>query len=513
MVNGSGRETNKLPLHNLAGEVVGVLGTYQDITTRKQLELDLQNSQKKLSEVLDTAIAGITRFRFYPDTSMQYDYISPHCEQNFGYIADELFPDAGLWQSRIHPDDWLIDVLPTLQAILSTRGTSTYQMEYRFNRKDGSICWILANCFVQWHEVGGYWYVTVVNTDISDRKKAEAHLQNLILGTAAVGQDFFPALVRHIAEALEVSYVFAIECIDNEICNLAVWANGGLKSYDIYPLANTPCEQTVQEGLYHCEHSVQQQFPDCLALQEMGAESYLGITLRDTHGDIIGILSILDQQLLKDAQRAMQILQIFAARAAAELERQRANSALEQLNQALEVKVAERTAELQEREQFLQTVLDTFPLNVFWKDRNSVYLGCNRNFLENAGVASLTDIQGKTDDDLPWSQAEATAYRADDRQVIDFNTPKLGVIETQRKADGQTIWTETNKLPLHNLEGDVIGVLGTFQDITARKAAEAAVKLQLEAIEAAIDGIGILQNDTYLYANRALLDLFGYEHP
>ena len=387
-------ETNKLPLYNLVGDVVGVLGTHQDITTRKQLELDLQNSQKQLSEVLDTAIAGITRFRFYPDTSIQYDYISPHCYQNFGYGADELFPDAKLWQSRIHDDDWRINVLPTLQAILRTRCTSTHRIEYRFHRKDGSICWLLANCCVQWNEAGGYWYVTVVDTDISDRKTAESQLQNLILGTAAVGQDFFPALVRHIAEALKVSHVFAIECIDNEIRDLAAWANGELKPYDSIPLAHTPCERTVQAGVYHCEHSIQQQFPDCLALQAMEAESYLGLALRDTQGDIIGILHILDQKPLKNVKRAMQILQIFAARAAVELERQRANLALEKLNHALEVKVAERTAELQEREQFLQTVLDTFPLNVFWKDRNSMFLGANRNFLNNAGLASVADIKG-----------------------------------------------------------------------------------------------------------------------
>ncbi|MFG6098750.1 EAL domain-containing protein [Leptothoe sp. ISB3NOV94-8A] len=506
-------ETNKLPLHNLAGEVVGVLGTYQDITARKQLELELKNSQKQLSEVLDTAIAGITRFRFYPDASIQYDYISPHCEQNFGYTADELFPDAGLWQARIHQDDWEMEVLPTLQSILSTRSTSTHHMEYRFNRKDSSICWILANCFVQWNEAGDYWYVTVVDTDISDRKRAESQLQNLILGTAAVGQDFFPALARHIAEALDITHVLITECRGRQLHSLAVWTEGELQPNDVYPLVKTPCEQVVQAGIFCCEQSIQQQFPDYLALREMAAESYVGIALRDTKREVTGILCIFHQQPLQDVQRATQILQIFAARAAAELERQRANTALEQLNQALEIKVAERTAELLEREQFLQTVLDTFPLHIFWKDRNSVYLGGNRNFLKNAGLNSLVDIQGKTDYDLPWTLAEAAAYRADDRQVIESNTAKLGIMETQRKADGQSIWIETNKHPLHNLDGETIGVLGTFQDVTDHKVAKALIKQQLAAIEAAIEGISILQNDVYTYVNPAHLNLFGYTHP
>ena len=206
----------------------------------------------------------------------------------------------------------------------------------------------------------------------------------------------------------------------------------------------------------------------------------------------------------------MQILQIFAARAAAELERQRANTALETLNQVLESKVVERTAELQEREQFLQTVLDTFPLAVFWKDRNFVYQGSNRNFLANAGLSGLDDLLGKTDYDLPWRRLESDSYRTDDCWVMDTNKAKLGIIETQLKADGRRIWLETNKLPLHNLQGEVIGILGTYQDISDRKEAEFAVKRQLAAIEAAIDGIGILQGDTFLYLNQAHVELFGY---
>ncbi len=518
LVNAEGKqiwlETNKLPLRNLSGEVIGVLGTYQDITIRKQLEVDLQNSQQQLSEVLDTAIAGIIRLRFYPDASIQYDYISPHCEENFGYTADELFPDAGLWKSRIHPDDWETVVLPEFERILTgDRGTSTHVMEYRFRRKDGSICWILANCFVQWNEQAQCWSATVVDTDISDRKKVESQLTNLVAGTAATGQDFFPALVKYIAEALTVSHVLAAEKIDDTLHSLAFWANDKLQPPFTYPWSLTPCNRATQEGYFYCEQNVQQLFPDCLPLIEMEAESYLGIALQDTDGNAIGSLCIFNSQPIPEAQQAGQILQVFAARASAELERQRADLALEQLNQALETKVLERTAELQEREQFLQTVLDTFPLSIFWKDRNSVYLGGNRNFLANTGLNSLADIQGKTDYELPWTSTEAKAYLADDRQVMASNTAKLGIIETQQKADGGQIWLETNKLPLHNLDGEVIGVLGTFQDITDRKMAEAAMKRQLAAIEAAIDGIGILQNGVYIYVNRAHLSLLGYENP
>ncbi|OYQ63476.1 hypothetical protein B9G53_16795 [Pseudanabaena sp. SR411] len=128
--------------------------------------------------------------------------------------------------------------------------------------------------------------------------------------------------------------------------------------------------------------------------------------------------------------------------------------------------------DLQESQRFLQTVIDTFPLAVFWKDRQSVFLGCNLKTAQAAGLNSPIEIIGKTDYDLPWSLEETEIYRADDREVMESNQAKLGVIETQKLANGTTIWIETNKLPLYNLNDEVIGVLGTYQDISDRKRAE-----------------------------------------
>jgi PAS domain S-box-containing protein len=128
---------------------------------------------------------------------------------------------------------------------------------------------------------------------------------------------------------------------------------------------------------------------------------------------------------------------------------------------------------LSESQQFLQSVIETFPLAVFWKDRESHYLGCNHNFAQDANLSSPAEILGKTDYDLPWGAVEGDAYRADDRQVIDSGIAKLGIVETQTREDDTPIWLETNKLPLRNIDGEIIGVLGTYQDITDRKQTEA----------------------------------------
>ncbi|MEM9450785.1 MAG: PAS domain S-box protein [Cyanobacteria bacterium P01_E01_bin.6] len=168
---------------------------------------------------------------------------------------------------------------------------------------------------------------------------------------------------------------------------------------------------------------------------------------------------------------------------------------------------------LQESQQFIQTVLDTFPLSVFWKDRNSVYLGCNRNFLQDAGFTSVDDIVGKTDDDMPWADTQAVAYRADDFQVMASDIAKINIVETQVQTDGNQTWLETNKLPLHNLDGDVIGVLGTYQDISDRKAAEKKLILTQTAIDLAAEAIFLVRPDSsFAYVNEAACSMLGYCH-
>ncbi len=185
-----------------------------------------------------------------------------------------------------------------------------------------------------------------------------------------------------------------------------------------------------------------------------------------------GLISAIENDRPRDWQPSeIALMQQLATQMAIAIRQATAYEQVQSLNAELESRVAHRTAELQESQQFLQTVFDTFPLAVFWKDRDSRYLGCNHHFAQDANLSLPSEIIGQTDYDLPWVEL-ADAYRADDRQTIDSGVAKLGLIETLVRADGSSIWLETNKLPLHNLQGETIGILGTYQDITARKHTE-----------------------------------------
>lgn len=132
---------------------------------------------------------------------------------------------------------------------------------------------------------------------------------------------------------------------------------------------------------------------------------------------------------------------------------------------------------LQHTEQILQLAIDNVPHSVFWKDRNSVYLGCNRNFAEDAGINKPEDIVGKSDYDLPWTQEEADDYRKCDRYVMDNGIPQANMIETQVQADGNLFWVDTSKIPLRDNQGNVVGILGIYENITERKQLEESLKI------------------------------------
>jgi PAS domain S-box-containing protein len=138
--------------------------------------------------------------------------------------------------------------------------------------------------------------------------------------------------------------------------------------------------------------------------------------------------------------------------------------------------------ELYHSREMLQYVLDNVPQRVFWKDRNSIYLGCNKLLALDAGLTSPEAIIGKNDFELSWKET-AALYRADDKEVMETGTPKTVYEEPQNRPDGRTLWLRSSKVPLHDRDGKVIGVLGTYEDITERRRLEDELR-QAQKMEA-----------------------------
>jgi PAS domain S-box-containing protein len=123
-------------------------------------------------------------------------------------------------------------------------------------------------------------------------------------------------------------------------------------------------------------------------------------------------------------------------------------------------------------ENMLQTVLDNFPGVVFWKDRQSTFLGCNQSCATIAGLNSPVQIVGKTDLEMPWASTEGIEYRKDDFEVMESGKERLHIVEMLHQSDGKVIWLDTSKVPMRDSIGQVIGVVGVSNDISTLKQAE-----------------------------------------
>ena len=161
---------------------------------------------------------------------------------------------------------------------------------------------------------------------------------------------------------------------------------------------------------------------------------------------------------------------------------------------------------LRENEARYQTIFDATPIMFWLKDAHNRTLRINKAAAEFEGVKQA-DVEGKSAYDL-YPHAQAEAFYQDDLEVIRSNQPKLGIVEQHTSVGtGKLMWVETGKTPVHDDQGQVVGVLAFGIDVTERQQAEDLLRrsadrqqqtsLQLRAaLDAASELIQIQDLDT-----------------
>jgi diguanylate cyclase (GGDEF)-like protein/PAS domain S-box-containing protein len=150
--------------------------------------------------------------------------------------------------------------------------------------------------------------------------------------------------------------------------------------------------------------------------------------------------------------------------------------------------------QLEASRNMLQLVINHIPQRVFWKNTELVYLGCNNAFCKDAGLDHPEQVIGKTDLELAW-RADARLYQQGDLELINSGTSKINYEEPQHRGD-DTGWLRTSKIPISDMSGKTVAVLGLYEDITERKALEQ----KLESM-AHYDSLTGLANRAFFYGH------------
>ncbi|HYV55910.1 MAG TPA: sigma 54-interacting transcriptional regulator [Candidatus Nitrosopolaris sp.] len=278
-------------------------------------------------------------------------------------------------------------------------------------------------------------------------------LRRLVEGTVrSTGEEFFQSLVRNLSLAIGTAYCFVAEFagVETRVHTLAFWGKGRFLDNVEFELAGTPCEDVVRVGLCHHPFGVQQKFPRDVPLQEMAVESYLGVPLQDGNGRVLGHLAVLDTRVMTEEPRRLSILQVFAGRAAAELERLH----------------AERR--LRESEQRFRDLYEEAPIAYIYEDTDSRFVSANRAAIkllglrpeEVRGTLGLSLVAPTPETQERVHQAIEALQRGEERACIE--------LELRRKDDGRPVWVQWWSKP--DPDGKYTRTM--LVDITARVLAE-----------------------------------------
>jgi len=298
----------------------------------------LVEAQHQRLEDLVTNVPGIVwEMRGEPGTASQsMDFVSGYIEKIVGYRPEEWLSAPDLWLTTLHEDDreWM----PREIAKIFASGKGGV-IQCRYRAKDGQVIWVEVHMSVTCNEAGEPVALRGVTMDITARKRFEDMLRKIAEGVPCSSSDeFVRSLARRLSDVLAVDFVFVglLAGENNDrIKTVAALMDGEMRENIEYDLENTPCDSVLKFGLVSCASGVQSQFPRDQQLVEMGVESYLGMALRSLTGQTFGLVSVMGRAPIKNIETHESLLQIFASRAAAEMERQQAQESLQQTQSEL----------------------------------------------------------------------------------------------------------------------------------------------------------------------------------
>ena len=334
------------PIRDAAGNPERILALSRDVTAQKLSEDALRDAMRFNNAIIQDAGEGIIVY----DRELRYRVFNPFMERLTGKRAEEVL---GRIAMEVFPRLRTSGVEELLRRALAGEVVKISDVLVPKHSAGGHDVWESCTFAPQFDANGNVVGVIGLVHDVTDRHLAEETFRAIVVGTASsTGSDFFPSLVKHMAAALRVRYAFITACDDGKHAKaLAFWEGDRFGKTFEFDLEGTPCMKVVQGEICQYSDQLVQLFPLDTGLADLGARSYLGVPMVDQSSRVIGHIAIIDDKPMERDERAIDLVKIFAARAAAELKRQRAETELQaalQQVQELQKKLEAENVYLQE---------------------------------------------------------------------------------------------------------------------------------------------------------------------
>jgi PAS domain S-box-containing protein len=329
-------------------------------------------------------------------------------------------------------------------------------------------------------------------------RRIEDAVGDLAVGTSVAGETFFQSIVLRLARALRVKYASVAELLPGgRMRTLARCIDGRLADDVEYVLEGTPCAGVLDGEVCYVRDGVAEAFPEDEGLRALGARTYVGAALISSTGRPLGLVNAIHERPLDEVVRPEAVVQVFASRAAAELERRMAEQ------------------ELERQRLFAESLLDMVASLVLVVDPEGRVLRFNRACEATSGWTEA-EVRGQLfwealwPPDLQPRAAEVFGGGAAEATPAAYDSTWL-----TRSGDRRLIhWASR---AIRDDDGVLTSIIGTGVDITdsrrteeALRASEARYRTLMQNAPEAIVVVDV-NHDTVVDANANAERLFGLD--
>jgi diguanylate cyclase (GGDEF)-like protein/PAS domain S-box-containing protein len=434
-----------------------IIGTYVNITAKKTVERELEESRRVLEMLLDT----IPDIVYWKDGDGRILGANRQFAVSAGFnnssevvgLTDESFPWSD-YAEMYRADD---------REVMAS-GKPKLGIRQAFVDASGEPLLIESNKIPVFDESGRATGIVGISQEITEKRQHEKRLEKIAESITHEGSErLLDALTKGAADLCDVA-IAAISKLDatgTVATVVSAFPSGDLINARTFSLEGTPAGAALNEGLCVFSGDVRSEFPTNNFISSRGIESYVAKALVDNEGIVVGIISLIDTKPLSDPNYAISALDIIGATAANELSREL------------------REIELSLSEERYRTIYDNMPTMICMVDGSQTIVDINKAWTEGTGFTSAESMGSRFTQFLDCDSAQWFSSQEELSDTVEFEQNiKLKIVCKNRTA----MYASFKGVRAVSPEG-VPGTMIVLEDITDRTNAQQQLKLAATAFE------------------------------